>query len=107
MSAYKSDLHIRANESGRRAELAAGLVSEGQGVVVIEETLALRPNGGELLCEVISRPSLDVATYRAAVENAKALLASSSLAAATSSKKLSWLVVEDYGTGTLELWHAS
>ena len=107
MSAYKNDLHIRANESGRRAQLAAELVLSGHGVVVIEDALALRPNDGELLCEVISRSSLDVASYKAVVENAKALLASSSLAAVTSSKKLSWLVVEDYGTGTLELWHAS
>ena len=107
MSAYKNDLHIRANESGRRAQLAAELISTGQGVVVIEETLALRPNEGELLCEVISRPCSDVTTYKAVVENARALLASSSLVAAASSKKLSWLVVEDYGMGTLELWHAS
>ena len=107
MSAYKNDLHIRANESGRRAQLAAELISTGRGVVVIEEMLALRPNDGELLCEVISRPFSDVASYEAVVEDAKALLASSSLVAATASKRLSWLVVEDYGTGTLELWHAS
>ena len=107
MSAYKNDLHIRANESRRRAQLAAELVSTGRGVVVIEETLALRPNNGELLCEVISYRSLEVASCKAVVEDAKALLASSSVVAATSSKKLSWLVVDDYGTGTLELWHAS
>lgn len=77
MSAYKNDLHIRANESGHRAQLATALLTSGRGVVVIEDALALRPNKGELLCEVISHPASDVARYSDAIQNAKVLLASS------------------------------
>ena len=107
MSAYKHDLHICAGEVGPRAELAVELIATGKGVVVVEDSLALRPNGNELLCEVIV-PSPSVASrYEAAVLHARALLASSPVAAAVSGKRLAWLVVEDYGTGTTELWRAS
>lgn len=107
MSAYKDALHISANETGGRVELAAELLSSGRGVVVLNHLLALRPVASGLVCEVMGHNGRNPHHYKAEVESAQALLANSSLASATAGKKLSWLVVEDYGMGTVELWRAS
>src|SRR5688572_23655630 len=100
MSAYKDALHVDATESGDRIKLAAELLASGSGVVVLNRVLALRPNKGEVLCEVICQPSQDPVQYQAAVQSAKALLAASSLSNVAAAKKQSWLAVDDYGTGT-------
>jgi hypothetical protein len=105
MSAYKNDLHINSHESGARLALAQELLNLAQGVVVIDDSLALRPTQEAVLCEVIvTSPKQDYSSYIAA---AKDLLACSTLSRWAQSKNLQWLVVDDYGTGTVELWRAS
>jgi hypothetical protein len=110
MSAYKDALHIEPEESGSRLQLAVECLSSGKVVVLLGERLALRPMPGRILCEVITQlptQSRQPTAHRSEVESAKRMLTASTIASAVSSKKLEWLVVDDYGTGTVELWHAN
>jgi hypothetical protein len=106
MSAYRDALHIKSDESGSRLTLAQDLLTTGQGVVVLNGVLALRSNGHEILCEVISNgPSAD---FSSEVASAKDVLARSTLGLPSAAGiALQWIVVDDYGTGTQELWRAS
>ena len=110
MSAYKDALHIEPGESGSRLQLARELLSSGKAVVLLGERLALRPMASRILCEVITQlptQSREPAAHLSEVESAKQMLNASTIASAVNSKKLEWLVVDDYGTGTVELWHAN
>ena len=106
MSAYRNALHIKSDVSGDRLTLAKELLSTGQGVVVIDGALALRANGNEILCEVISGGQ--GADLSSEVADAKNLLLRSTISLLTTpGLDLQWNLVEDYGTGTQELWRAS
>ena len=104
MSAYKHALHLSSTERGPRLQLAAELLAEGRVVVVLDDALALRPDSDKILCEVISSGS---AAHQTQVESAKRLLHASTLGSLVNSQRCRWLVVEDYGTGTVELWRES
>ena len=104
MSAYKHALHLSSTERGPRLQLAAELLAEGREVVVLDGVLALRPESDKILCEVISAGSVPPQTQ---VESAKRLLQASTLGGLVDSQRCRWLVVEDYGTGTIELWRES
>jgi hypothetical protein len=101
MSAYKDALHISVKEAGQRLQLAIDLLLSGEGVVVIDNLLALRPHKGQILCEVISQGTTPPQDQ---IKNAKAFLQESSISEYLPCNKLQWLVVEDYGTGTIEVW---
>jgi hypothetical protein len=107
MSVYKDCLCIGASEVGSRADLAVELIAAGTGCVVLEDLLVLRPKGEEIVCEVLARLATSSSHYEAAVVRARALLASSSIASVAAAKQLTWVVVEDYGMGTIELWRSS
>lgn len=104
MSAYKDALHLSSAEVGPRLQLASALLASRQSVVVLEGRLALRPELNEILCEVISfgndAPEIQV-------QSAKRLLQKSTLGGTIPNRKCRWLVVEDYGMGTTELWRES
>lgn len=109
MSAYKDALAIESGASEQRLALAAEILASGAGVVLLEDIVALRPSRYELLCEVIdTMPTAHRCAneYEVLVENARRALEASKLAALLPDLPRSWLVVEDYGTGTVELWHA-
>jgi hypothetical protein len=102
MSAYKDALHITSNESGSRLTLAHELLAAGRGIVVLDGFLALRPTPEGLLAEIISdRSSQDPA---ALVDAARELLAQATLVLPHDPSAM--VVVDDYGTGTLEIWRA-
>jgi len=104
MSAYKDALHISSAERGARLQLAVTLLA-GQGpVVVLDDLLALRPDRDAILCEVIASGSL---APQAQVQNAKRLLQFSTLGGSIEGRQCHWLLVEDYGTGTVERWRES
>jgi hypothetical protein len=71
--------------------------------------VALKPTPAEILCEVID-PEGGVhrctEEYKVLVENAGRALAASKLGKLLPSKPLRWLVVGDYGAGTIQLWRA-
>jgi len=109
MSAYKDALHLDAKWADDRVRLAADLLRTGQGVVVLDRRVALRPLDGRILCEVIDpwfNGEHSPAKYQAMVDAGKSLLAASPLASVVPADRRDWVVVSDYGTGTVELWHA-
>jgi hypothetical protein len=109
MSAYKDALHLDGKSADDRVRLAADLLRTGEGVVVLEGRLALRPLGGRIICEVIDawfKGEHSHAEYKAMVDVGKSLLSASRLASVVPSDRLDWVVVSDYGTGTVELWRA-
>jgi hypothetical protein len=107
MSAYRDALSIDAESSDQRLELAAKILATGAGVVMFNDTVALRPTPTCLLCEVVDpAPSSRRCEneFEVLAENAQRMLDSSRLRLPNIPRK--WLVVADYGTGTVELWHA-
>lgn len=109
MSAYKDALTLGPDASDDRVALAADVLARGAGVVLLEGVLALRPSGSTLLCEIIDpTPSAHrcAREYDVLVENARRTLEASSLGARLPERPRVWLVVEDHGTGTIEVWRA-
>jgi hypothetical protein len=101
MSAYKNDLHIEGSEEGQRLQLAVDLLRHAQGVIVIDDLLALRAGSqGIITCEVIVRGP---AEPQLQIENAQALLNSSTIGKHLHARNLEWIAVEDYGTGTVQV----
>jgi len=110
MSAYKDALTLELSASDERVALAADILVNRAGVVLLDGLLALRPVGAELLCEVIDPTPFAhrcANEYEVLVENARLALKASKLGARLPNRPRKWLVVEDYGTGTTELWRAS
>jgi len=108
-SAYRDALSISADSSDQRLELAAEILASGAGVVMFNDTVALRPTRTCLLCEVVDpAPSSRRCEneFEVLVENARTMLDSSRLRQLLPNIPRKWLVVEDYGTGTAELWRA-
>jgi hypothetical protein len=107
MSAYRDALAIDDASSEQRIALAAELLSSGRGVVLLEGMVALCPTADGILCEVIDpMPSAHrcAEEFKVLVENAERTLSASKLGGLLPRRPLKWLVVEDYETGTLELW---
>lgn len=75
--------------------------------MLVDQRLALRPTEDALLCEVITRlpeASRSDSAMREEVKAAQELLASSTLADVVKRSSLKWLVVDDYGNGTIQVW---
>jgi hypothetical protein len=107
MSAYKHALVVDDASSEQRLLLAADVLNRCEGVVMLDGVVALRPTPEAILCEVIDpMPTAHrcAEEFKVLVENAELGLARSKLARLLPRKRLEWLVVEDYGTGTTELW---
>ncbi len=107
MSAYRDALHIGSAERGKRLELAVDLLTQGKAVVVLDDGVAFRPESGALLCEVIADFGKDKYFYSRCIADAKLAVHSSTLWLAIEHMRQQWLVVSDYGTGTVELWRDS
>ena len=110
MSAYRDALHIDRDAPPSRVRLAMSLLQSGEGVVVLEGRVALRPLQDHILCEVIDESGKSRRSpheYEALVEAGRQILATSQLENALPRKILSWLVVVDDGSGTIEMWHAT
>jgi hypothetical protein len=78
-------------------------------VVLLDGFLALRLLGHELLCEVVDpMPSTHrcAMEYEVLVENARRALEASRLHPLLPDVPRIWVVVDDCGTGTQELWRA-
>ena len=109
MSAYRDALHLDSKAAEQRLRVAAELLRTGEGVVVLEGSLALRPGAGRITCEVIDdclERQRSPSEYEALVAAAKILLHGSKLAPFVSLDRLDWIVVQDYGTGTTQVWPA-
>lgn len=108
MSAYRDAFAIGADSSDQRLDRAAEILAAG-GIVLLDNTVALRPTETCLLCEVVeTAPSARLCEheFEVLVENAQRVLDASRLGKRLPDMPRKWLVVEDDGTGTVELWHA-
>jgi hypothetical protein len=107
MRAFDNALHLTASASSERADLARVLLDTREGVVVLDAFVALRPENGGITCEVIV-PSHSCngneQRYKELIVEAQALVRASPLAGFLAAKPLRWLVVDDYGMGTVQLW---
>lgn len=109
MSAYKHALTVDDSSSEQRLALAVQVLDRCEGVVMLEGVVALRPTPSAILCEVIDpMPTAHrcAEEFKVLVENASRGLFSSKLGSRLPQRPLQWLVVDDYGTGTVELWPA-
>ena len=107
MSAYRYALVVDDTSTEQRLALAAEALDRCERVVMLEGVVALRPTPGVILCEVIDpMPTAHrcAEEFIVLVENAGRMLAGSKLANRLPDRPLQWLVVEDNGTGTVELW---
>lgn len=109
MSAYRNALAVSAAASDERLTLAAEMLASGRGVVMLEAVVAVRSAGSHIRCEVVDpMPAARRCEneFEVLVENAQRMLESSTLGKVLPDLPREWLVVEDNGTGTVELWHA-
>jgi hypothetical protein len=109
MSAYREALAIDSDSSEERLALAVEILASATGVVMLEKTVALRRARTHLLCEVVDpMPSARRCEneFDVLIENAQRMLESSRLGERLPDLPRRWLVVEDRGTATVELWHA-
>ena len=102
-------LLIDDSSSEQRLTLAAELLDRCAGVVILDGVATLRPSPGEIECSV-TEPTGTMARceeeYKVLVENAARALRASRLGRRLPDRPLRWIVVDDYGTGTAELWRA-
>lgn len=102
-------LVVDDSSSDQCLTLAAELLDHCNGVVVLEGVATLWPSPHEIECSVIE-PVPTIARceeeYKVLVENAAHALRSSKLGRRLPDRPLRWVVVDDYGTGTVELWRA-
>jgi hypothetical protein len=109
MSAYKHALVVDDTSSDERLALAAEVLDRCEEVVMLDGVVALRPTPDVILCEVVDpMPNAHRCSeeFKVLVENAARALASSKLSSRLPPRPLQWLVVDDYGTGTLQIWPA-
>jgi hypothetical protein len=107
MRAYSNALHIEPGADEKRIALARDIVAKRLGVVLISDVLAIRAEPSGVLCEVIDPYHGAHGTpkrYEALIANAEATLEASPLAETVAREQLKWLVVDDYGMGTRQLW---
>lgn len=107
MSAYKDAITVDDYSSEQRLQLAISLLERGQRVLIFNNVLVLRHTANTITCEVIDpNPNSHRCEeeFKVLVENAGRDLANSKLGRLLANKTLRWLVVEDCGTETLEVW---
>ena len=107
MSTYKHALVVDDTSSEQVLALAAVVLDRCEGIVMLDGVVALRPAPGVIRCEIIDpNPTAHrcAEEFKVIVENASRGLAGSKLASRLPHRPIQWLVVEDYGTGTVELW---
>ena len=107
MSAYRDALVVDDSSTDQRLALAAAVLERCEGVVLFDGVVALRPTPHAITCEVIDpAPNAHrcAEEFKVLVDNARLGLANSKLSKRLPSRPLEWLVVDDYGSGTVQLW---
>ena len=102
-------LVIDESSSEQRLQLAAELLESCSGVVVLDGVVTLWPRPTDTECAVavtvhsIARCEEE---YKVLVENAARTFQASKLAPRMPDRPLRWVVIDDYGRGSVELWRA-
>jgi hypothetical protein len=102
-------LVVDGSSSEQRLQLAAELLENCNGVVVLDGVVTLWPRPTETECAV-AVPVHSIARceeeYKVLVENAARALQASRLAPHMPERPLRWVVVDNFGNGSVELWRA-
>jgi hypothetical protein len=109
MSAYRDALAVTSESSDECLALAAEILTSGTGVVMFEEVIALRRSRTQLICEVVDPMSAGRRCeneFEVLIENAQRKLEASRLRKFVPDLPRKWVVVEDFGTHPVELWHS-
>ena len=107
MSAYKDAFGLYFDSPRERISTAAAFLRDATTTVIVEGWVALRPtNGDGVLVEVIDRAdsSGGAVHYEDLIAQARSLLENPLFACLVNGMQLDWLVVQDYGTGTVQVW---
>jgi hypothetical protein len=107
MSASRRTLMIDETSSQERLLLAAELLDRCEADVVLNGAIAIHCTADAVLCEVMDpTPGAHrcAEEFKVLVENAARDLAQSKLAPLLPNRPLRWVVVDDHGTGTVQLW---
>ena len=103
-------LVIDNSSSDQQLALAQELLESCRGPVALEGVATLWPSPAHIECAVAD-PAPGAARceeeYKVLVENAARALRSSKLGARLPDRPLRWLVVDDGGVGSVELWRAT
>ena len=102
-------LVVDDSSSDQRLALAQELLESCRCAVVLDGVATLWPSRTHIECAVpVPAPFTPRCEeeYKVLVENAARALQSSNLAGRLPNRPLRWLVVDDYGTGSIELWRA-
>jgi hypothetical protein len=100
-------LVIAPGASEQRLALAGDLLERCEGIVILEGVAKLTPHPDAIECAIVEPApgaSRCEEEYRVLVENAARALRSSRLGAHLPGRPLRWSIVDDDGTGIIELW---
>ena len=100
-------LMVGPGASEQRLALAADLLDRCEGIVVLEGIVTLTPGRDSIECAIVEPvpgTSRCAEEYKVLVENAARALRSSKLGSHLPDRPLHWTVVDDDGTGIVELW---
>ena len=87
--------------------LAADALAHGESAVILEGIATLTPGPDAIECSItepIRGASRCEEEYKVLVENAARALRASPLGSRLPARRLRWAVVDDDGTGVVELW---
>jgi len=106
LSAYENALIVSMKVDGARRNLALDRLLSARGIVLIGRQLALRPGRDHIKGEVIlpHHATRSAQEFQVAIAGGVDLLARSPLSDIARLRRLEWLVVDDYGTGRVQLW---
>jgi len=107
MTAYRNAVDLYLDSPRDRICTAAGFLREAKTTVFVEGWLALRGTSrNAVLVEVVDRADATGRSdhYESLLAQARSLLADPSFACFVEGMQLDWLVVQDYGTGTIQVW---
>jgi hypothetical protein len=103
----KPSLVVEPDASEQQIALAADALESSESAVVLEGIATLAPGPDAIECR-ITEPMRGASRceeeYKVLVENAARALRASPLGARLPARPLRWAVVDDDGTGTIELW---
>jgi len=107
MSAFKHALKLREDDSESRLALALSLLQDGDSPVLFEDEIALWREEDRVVAAVID-PYSDgpdsADRYRELIKSAQKRFDHSSLRQFLPATHFDWIVLNDYGMGTIKLW---
>ena len=105
MSMDRHAFQVEVGATEARCRLAAEALRDDGARVLFGDALALSRHGHRIVCEVVESPGSVhrcAEEYAVLVENARRALAASRLQPLLPALPMTWVVVEDDGTGAVE-----